>query len=258
MLKNKTIVITGAAGLLGRHMTEALFRAGANVVVTDLANADCARVKNTISKTSDRLFTHALDITDRNSIQTCVSAILKKFKRIDGLVNNAVFRPPNEDFLKRSLENFKKSTDVNVHGVFLVTREMVKVMKKQKSGAIVNIGSIYGMVGNDQAIYDKSIYPGATEVNYDYYCFQKGGLINFTRYLAALLGKHHIRVNTLSPGGIEWGQSKKFVRTYSKRTPLGRMMKPQEVCGSLVFLLSDDASYITGHNLVVDGGWTSW
>ncbi|MBU1159690.1 SDR family oxidoreductase, partial [Patescibacteria group bacterium] len=148
--------------------------------------------------------------------------------------------------------------EVNVNGTFFVTQQAAKIMKKQKSGSIVNMASIYGMVGNDQSLYNK-------EANYDYYCFHKGGIINFTRYLAVRLGKYNIRANALSPGGIMWDKpgggpaaDKDFRKRYSKRTPLGRMAFPDEMNGALIYLLSDAASYVTGHNLIVDGGWTSW
>lgn len=256
-LGGKTILLTGASGMLGSHFAGALYNAGANVILADLDYAGCLKLKNKIAKDSRRLFARELDITDEKSVKECLDAAIKKFKRLDGLVNNAVYRPTAESFTSRSLANFRKATDVNVNGNFLMTRETAKIMKKQKSGVIVKIGSIYGVVA-----HDPSIYPGAKEANAEYYAFHKGGLINFTRYLAALLGRHNIRVNALSPGGIFFDEdqrmrNKAFVSNFSKRVPLGRFARPEEICGPLIFLLSDESRYVTGHNLIVDGGWTA-
>ena len=258
LLKNKTILITGATGILGRNFSRAVFEAGGNVVVSDLSLSDCQKLKSKISKNSSRILPCKLDITDKDSIESCLNLVKKKFKRIDGLVNNAVLRAPSEGFFERAPESFKKTNEVNIEGAFLITQQVAKIMKSQKSGSIVNIASIYGIVGNDQSLYEK-------ETNYDYYCFQKGGIVNFTRLLACRLGKYNIRANSLSPGGILWDKpnggavvSKKFRERYAKRTPLGRMAEPHEMNGALVFLLSDSAGYVTGHNLVVDGGWTAW
>lgn len=257
-LKNKTILITGASGILGRHLSRAVFEAGGNVVVSDLSLEDCQKLKNKISKNSSKILSCQLDITDKDSVKSCLDLIVKKFKRIDGLVNNAVLRAPAEGFFKRTLESFKKTNEVNIDGTFLITQQVAKIMKSQKYGSIINIASIYGLVGNNQSLYEK-------ESNCDYYCFQKGGIINFTRHLACRLGEYNIRANSLSPGGILWdgpnggaAASKKFREKYAKRTPLGRMANPDEMNGALIFLLSDAASYVTGHNLVVDGGWTAW
>lgn len=257
-LQNKTILITGAAGILGRHLSRAVFEAGGRVVISDLRLADCERLKHQIAKDSPNILPCELDITDKQSIDACLALVLKKFKRIDGLVNNALLRPDAEGFFERTVENLRKTSEVNFHGLFLITRASAEIMKSQKSGSIVTIASIYGIVGNDQSLYDR-------EVNNDFYCFQKGGAVNFTRYLACRLGRYGIRANAISPGGIRWGKrgggpamSKAFQKRYGERTPLGRMARPDEMNGALVFLLSDAASYVTGHNLIVDGGWTAW
>lgn len=260
-LKKKTILITGATGLLGSYYVRALFNAGARVVISDLSLESCEELRNKIAKSSGRLLACQLDISSEDSIKNCLALILKRFKRIDGLVNNAVYWIPDADFYSRSLgdhktsalENLNKATDVNVVGTILMAQGVAEIMKKQKSGVIVNIGSHYGIVANNQ-----SVYPNGKGREIGYYCFSKGGVINYTRYLAALLGKYNIRVNTLSPGGVLSGQPKEFVKNYSEHTPLGRMAEPKDMIGALIFLLSDDAGYITGHNLVVDGGWTAW
>lgn len=258
LLANKIVVVTGAAGILGTQFIKCLYEAGATVILTDLVLADCIKLKRRISVRSARLIPAELNITSQESIRAFIGVIKKKFGRIDALINNAVLRAPADDgFFSRKQEDFFKTTNVNINGTFLITQAVAKMMKKQRSGTIVNIGSIYGIVSNDQTLYPNGF------ANYDYYCFHKGGILNFTRYLAAVLGKYNIRVNAISPGGILWTQKgggaardKEFRKRYNARVPLGRMANPDEINGALLFLLSDGASYITGHNLVVDGGWT--
>lgn len=255
-LKNKVILVTGATGVLGRHFVRDLFDAGAKVVISDLSLSKCeALKKKMVRRPADakNILARELDITDPDSVDAALKKILGKYKRIDGLVNNAVcFIPADQTFFNRKLEDFKKATDVNVNGVFLITQHVAKIMKKQKSGVIVNLGSIYGMFGNDQ-----NLYPSG-HANYDYHCFHKGGVVNFTRFLAAYLGKYNIRVNALSPGFVSAGAlNRRTLKKYLERTPIGRVSRPEEVSNALIFLLSDDSSYITGHNLVVDGGRTA-
>src|SRR3989344_3128936 len=258
-LKNKVVVITGATGILGSQFVRCLYHAGAIVVITDLILADCLKLKRRVAGNNARLIPLELDITSKASIDSAIRAIVKKFGRIDALINNAVLRASaTDDFFSRKPEDFFKTTNVNINGTFLITRAVAKIMKKQRSGTIINMGSIYGIVSNDQTLYSAGF------ANYDYYTFHKGGILNFTRFLAATLGKYNIRVNAISPGGILWtkkgggaARDKAFRERYNARVPLGRMANPDEINGVLLFLLSDDASYITGHNLVVDGGWTA-
>lgn len=252
-------MVTGATGILGTQFIQCLYEAGATVILTDLVFADCLKLKKRIATGSNRIIPAELDITNRESIKIFISFIQEKFGRIDALINNAVLRVSSaDDFFSRKPEDFFKTTNVNINGTFLITQAIAKIMKKQRSGTIINIGSIYGLVSNDQTMYPNGF------ANYDYYCFHKGGILNFTRYLAAVLGKYNIRVNAISPGGILWTQKgggaardKEFRKKYNARVPLGRMANPDEINSALLFLLSDGASYITGHNLVVDGGWTA-
>jgi len=259
LLANKIIVVTGAVGILGTQFSKCLYNAGATVILTDLALADCIKLKQQIAIGSKRLIPMELDIAEKLSVITFINNVKKKLGRIDALINNAVLRAPaDDDLFSRKSEDFFKTTDVNVNGTFLITQAVAKIMKKQRSGTIINTGSIYGVVSNDQTLYPQGF------ANYDYYCFHKGGILNFTRFLAATLGKYNIRVNAISPGGILWtkqgggvARDKEFRKRYNARVPLGRMANPDEINGALLFLLSDAASYITGHNLVVDGGWTA-
>jgi len=187
--------------------------------------------------------------------------VIKKFKKIDGLVNNAVFHPkikggniakPFESFPTDLWDN---AISVNLTGIFLLCQEIGKIMVKQKSGVIVNISSIYGMRGADQRIYGKSKLDSPVS-----YAVTKGALLNLTRYLAAYWHRKNIRVNTLTIGGVQVNSymDKDFIKKYSEKTILGRMAKSNEYNSALLFLLSDASSYMTGSNLVLDGGWTAW
>ena len=190
--------------------------------------------------------------------------ILTDFKKIDGLINNAAYTNidaiKNSDditapFEKFSFELWKKILDVDLSGVFNCCKVFGSQMVKQRKGTIVNISSIYGIVGNDQRIYGNSKINSPVS-----YAAAKGGIITLTRYLAAYWHKKNIRVNTLTPGGVldKKYQNKKFIKKYSEKTILGRMARSDEYNGALLFLMSDASSYMTGANLVIDGGWTAW
>ena len=170
------------------------------------------------------------------------------------MVNNAY--PRTEDwglpFEEISIDSWRKNVDWQMNSCFLVIREVIKLMRVQNFGSIVNIASIYGVVGNDHTLYENSNIKTAAP-----YSAIKGGVINFTKYLASLYGKYNIRVNCVSPGGIFDNQDTSFVQAYERRVPMKRMGTPKDIAPSVSFLLSDDAGYITGHNLLVDGGWTS-
>ena len=266
-LEGRVAVVTGALGLLGRNHCAALARAGANVVVCDLDEAACVAAAAALSRTS----AHAalggrLDVTAPDAIRALRDRILREFGRIDVLVNNAAVNDTVENpaaaaelskFENYPLDLWKRSLDVNVTGVFLCSQILGAQMAHQGSGSIINIASTYGLVGPDQALYRK---PDGTQSFYKSaaYPAAKGAVIAFTRFLAAYWGSAGVRVNTLSPGGVENDQDEYFVRNYAARTPLGRMAEPDDYMGAVVFLASDASRYMTGANLVVDGGWTAW
>jgi NAD(P)-dependent dehydrogenase (short-subunit alcohol dehydrogenase family) len=266
-LKGRVAVVTGAVGLLGKHHCHALAGAGAHVVVADL-NAEACRTfaRELTTHTGNEAFGRSVDITDKPSLEALRDAVLAKFRRIDVLVNNAAVNDMFENpaaaaelskFENYPLEQWKKSVDVNVTGMFLCSQIIGTEMAKQGSGSIINIASTYGMVGPDQSIYKR---PDGTQSFYKSpaYPTTKGAVISFTRFLAAYWGHAGVRVNTLSPGGVENSQDEYFVKNYSARTPLGRMAEPTDYKGAIVFLASDASKYMTGANLVVDGGWTAW
>ena len=262
-LKNKTAIVTGALGLIGKEHCKALSEAGANVVVTDIDKIKCEQFAKTLETDSIGI---EIDVTSKESLTIARDKILEKFEHIDILVNNAaindMFENPKAAAEQSKFENYpleiwQKSIDVNLTGVFLCSQVFGTEMAKQKSGSIINIGSTYGITAPDQSLYVKKdgtqdfFKPPA-------YSATKGGVIMFTRYLAAYWGKENIRVNTLSPGGVENNQDEFFIEQYSKRTMLNRMAKPTDYKGALIFLASGASTYMTGANLVVDGGWTAW
>ncbi len=246
----KVAVVTGGAGLIGSEITKGLVASGATVYVAD---NDDSKVKKIFPSKKIR-FVHA-DIACEQSIIEAFSFIKKQAKRIDILVNSAY--PRTKDwglkFENVSFESWKANLDSQLGGYFLCCREAAKYMKHQKGGSIINIGSTYGVVAPDFSIYE-----GTDMTMPVAYSAIKGGVISFTRYLATLYGKYNVRANVVSPGGVFDNQPRSFVTKYSNKTPLLRMAKPSDVVGAVVFLASEASSYVTGHNLIVDGGWTVW
>lgn len=261
-LNGKTAIVTGALGLLGKKHCEALAAAGARVVVADLDEKGAA---DFAGKLGEQHLGVGMNVTDTASLEGARDKILEKYGSIDILINNAAINDMFENpglakelsaFENYPLNAFKKSLDVNVTGVFLASQVFGTVMAKQGSGSIVNIASTYGIVGPDQSIYrDKN--GEQTFYKSPVYPVTKGAVINFTRFLAAYWGKNGVRVNTLSPGGVENSQDEYFIHNYSAKTLLGRMAQAVDYQGALIFLASDASAYMTGANLVVDGGWTA-
>jgi len=257
-MKERVVIITGAAGLLGSQYAHGLSQAGANVVLADMNYSECKKIEQKlISKYDVSPLSIKLDLTDPKSIKSMISKTMKKYSKIDVLINNAADQG-NPKLRTTKFEDFplsywNKAISVNLTGVFLCCQEVGKVMTRQKKGIVINISSTYGLVAPDQRIYGKSGQNSAV-----FYATTKSAILNLTRYLASYWQGKGIRVNTLSPGGVEKNQDKFFVKKYSEKTMLGRMAKKDEYIGAILFLSSDASSYMTGSNLIVDGGWTAW
>ena len=196
----------------------------------------------------------AYDVTDPVQIDALVDYVMEKYGRIDGLVNGAYPRTADwgAKFEEVPYESWQKNVDMQLNAVFLLCQKVLAVMKAQGSGSVVNFGSIYGVVGNDFTIYEA--YGGTSPAGY---AAIKGGIINFSRYLASYFGPYGVRVNCVSPGGVFDNQRTEFVEAYCHKSPLKRMARPEEMAPGVAFLLSDESSFITGHNLMIDGGWTA-
>ena len=262
-LKNKVVIVTGALGLIGKNHCNALAEAGANVVVCDLNEKDCKEFATSLSTKSIGI---GVDITNKISVENLKDKTIAEFGKVDILVNNAaindMFENPQSATEQSMFENYpldmwQKSLDVNVTGTFLCSQIIGTEMAKSSKGSIINVASTYGLVGPNQSIYKKqdgtqSFYKSPA------YPATKGAIVNFTRFLAAYWGNKGVRVNTLTPGGVENNQDEYFINNYAAKTPLGRMAVPTDYKGAIIFLASDASSYMTGANLVVDGGWTAW
>lgn len=257
-LSGKVVFLTGAAGLLGTQYSIALSKSGANVILADVNYSQCKKLEKELKeKFNVDPFAIKLDISKEKSIDNSISKVMKKYSKIDVLINNAVFPETKKErsikFEKFPVELWNKIFAVNVTGVFLCNQKIGHIMVNQKSGSIINVSSMYGLVAADQRIYGKSGLNSTAA-----YAVTKSALFNFTRYLASYWSNTGVRVNSLTLGGVKNKQDTEFIKKYSTKTMIGRMANKDEYVGALLFLASDASSYMTGANLVVDGGWTAW
>lgn len=253
-LKGRVAVVTAGAGpLFGSSLSSALAEAGATVITasrsleTNLEYAEGLRSRG--------LDVHGMscDIGEATSIEALHAGVLERFGRADILVNSALARDGHGGggLEEQTAERWLTSAHGDMVGLFLICREFARSMVRQGGGSIINISSIYGVVSNDPTLYE-----GTEMKQPPSYTFVKGGMIQFTRYLAAYYGKSGVRANCISPGGYFNHQPEPFVEQYNHRCPLGRMMGNEDIQGAVVFLASDASAYVTGTNLIVDGGWT--
>lgn len=249
-LTDKRVLVTGARGLYGRHITEAFIEAGCRVAV---ASRDISSLKTFASEVAgDNEVApdcFALDQGDTGSIERCVESVYEELGGLDILVNNAVLRPMKS--MHDDIARFDESMRVNATGLFHITRLVADRMCLVKQGSIINIASIQGVVGVDPTLYEQTGMDGALP---DYF-FNKGGMINLTRMLASHYGRYGLRVNSVSPGGLYNDHDPVFEKRYNARTFLGRMAGPDDIKGVMVFLASEASAYITGENIMVDGGY---
>jgi NAD(P)-dependent dehydrogenase (short-subunit alcohol dehydrogenase family) len=265
-LDDRVVVITGGAGLLGQTYGMALGRAGAHAVLADIDGDQAIELAGEITDATDqRALGLRVDVSDRDSVERMVRLTMENFGRIDGLVNNAAIDPKFDSdsagqhasrFEDLPVETWRRALDVNITGMFLCAQAVAPVMLEQEAGVIINVSSTYGIVGPDQRLYQRPGQP--PEFKPVTYTVSKAAAIGLTRYLSTYFAGSGIRVNTLTPGGVFAGHDDEFVERYSAKTVLGRMADRDEIANALLFLLSEASSYMTGANLVVDGGWTAW
>jgi len=262
-LNGKVAVVTGAIGILGQRFCRGLAEFGANMVVVDLDQERCTAFAAELqSDYAIEALGIACDVSDPNSVAEMVDRAVKRFGAIHILHNNAASKSTDLDAFfatteKYSLSEWRKIMAVNVDGMFLVAQAVGGQMQKQGTGgSIIQTASIYGILSSDKRIYEGSFYLDRQISNPAVYSTSKAAVVGLTRYLAGNWGDAKIRVNALVPGGVESGQNDTFKARYSARVPLARMAQPDEMVGALVYLASDASSYVTGHTLVVDGGWT--
>ena len=241
MKRRKLVVVTGSEGLLGKEMVLDLTRKGFHVIRADKSLEDAGDC-------------YYLDITDQESVQSMLMKLLAKYDYIDGWVNNAYPRTKDwgKDWKDIEFTSWQKNIDMHLNGYFLCMHKVSDNMTRQGFGSIVNLSSIYGVVGPDFSVYENTemTMPAA-------YSAIKGAIVNLTRFLAARLGPDGVRVNCVSPGGIIDAQPKAFLDAYCKKVPMRRMGTPADIAPAISFLMSDESQYITGQNIIIDGGWTA-
>lgn len=253
-LKNKVALVTGGAGQYGRQIVAALAEAGAETYIASRGIESLEQVAREERAAGYKVTALKLDLGEEASIRQLHDEIIARSGRLDVLVNNAVTRCACDGW-DQPLDVFDESLHVNASALFKITQLFAEDMKKQQSGSIINIGSMMGMIGIEMANYE------GTDMNQNpspIYFYEKGGVINFTRWAASILGPYNIRVNCVSPGGFQTpAHPDIFLKHYNARTQLGRMANDTDLKGIIVFLGSDASAYITGTNIPVDGGYTA-
>jgi NAD(P)-dependent dehydrogenase (short-subunit alcohol dehydrogenase family) len=264
-LQDKVAIVTGGHGQLGRQFTMSLVDRGARVAIFDIQDQRWVAEKCPRHLDNDNPMVLQVDITKRPSIEAGLSQVNAKWGVPHVLINNAALdSPPNagaeengpfEDYPESAWD---KVMEVNTKGVFLCCQVIGAGMAEAGRGSIVNINSIYGLISPDQRIYEYRRAGGSPFFKPLAYSASKSALLNMTRYLATYWAGHNVRVNTLTFGGVFNNQDERFLKNYSARAPLGRMAREDEYNGAIIFLASDASSYMTGANLIIDGGWTAW
>lgn len=263
-LNSRTVIITGGLGQLGRQFASALLAHGANVAIFDVTGPSEKHLAE-FSEFADNILFIVVNVTDKASIRRGLDQVMSKWGAPFGLINNAALDSPpgapaeeNGPFETYPEESFDKVMEVNVKGVFLCCQVIGAAMAEAGQGSIVNISSTYGVGSPCQDIYEYRRQRGETFFKPVAYSVSKSALLNLTRYLSTYWADKGVRVNTLTFGGVFNNQDEEFLVEYYKRVPLRRMAKETEYNGAVVYLMSDAASYMTGSNMVIDGGWTAW
>lgn len=264
-LTGKNILITGGVGILGKTFVEAFLVSGANVAIVDIDQSIIDEFIDSLkAKYSSKIKGYKCDISSEMEVEELVKKVASDFEKIHVLHNNAASKSTNLNnffapFEEYSLETWREIMSVNIDGMFLMAKHVGKHMLDLKiNGSIIQTASIYGVCAPDQRIYEGSFYLGRQINTPAVYSASKAAVIGLTQYLSTYWGSAGIRVNTLTPGGIESGQNTIFIERYSNRVPMNRMGKPNELVGALIYLASDASSYVTGQNLIIDGGLSIW
>jgi len=262
-VEGKVIAIIGAIGILGSQYVDYLSSKQAKVIIGDI---DLARCETLADEMRNKYNVDCMPLYVNNFLEDTISqfftSIIKSYSRLDVVINNSQVKPENfyAPFEKYSKETIMKVLDGNLIGTILACREAIAFFIKQGYGNIINVSSIYGITGADQRIYEDTgnpYFPGAPFSSPVSYAVSKSGIIGLTKYLASYYREKNIRVNCLTPGGVYDNQDEGFLKNYSSHTLLGRMANMNEYNGAILFLASDASSYMTGANLIVDGGWTA-
>lgn len=263
-LDGRNIIVAGGAGQIGFSFCEILADAGANVIIADIDPAlGNEKIRSLPSHLHEKIKVYQLDVSKEKKVKEFYSKIKADYSKIYGLVNSFHFKGNTRkldvnsnffsEFEKYPLEAWDSVHDVNLRGTFLMCREAIPLFNENNGGVIVNISSTYGNVSPNKNIYGNSGINSPVA-----YASSKAAIINLTRYLATHLADKNIRVNVLSPGGVYNNQSEEFINNYHQMTPVKRMANPEDYQGSILFLTSYASHYMTGANLIVDGGWTAW
>jgi NAD(P)-dependent dehydrogenase (short-subunit alcohol dehydrogenase family) len=250
---SRTVVITGSCGLIGRELTRAFLKRGANVAGTDLSPLD---KRPEFTSADGRLLNMVADVTNARSVIDLARTVIERFGRVDVLINSHHYKP--KGFTEALPEEFPEElwdaiVEVNLKATFLTCREFGRAMLKQGSGSIINFASTYGVVSSNPDLYE-----GNTLGNPIAYSASKGGVLMLTKHLGAYWAERGVRVNCVTPHGVENSQEASFVERFSRKSPMRRLMRIDEIVGAVVFLASDASSYATASNLLIEGGWTAW
>jgi NAD(P)-dependent dehydrogenase (short-subunit alcohol dehydrogenase family) len=255
----RVALITGGAGHIGGAIAEALAELGAGIAIVDLSPEACSRVCKKVTRDFGvEAFPAAADLSRDVEVRKVPGKVMEKFGRLDILINCAAFVGASKlpgwtaPFEEQNADTWRKALDLNLTVPFILTQSCAPFLKRSGHGSVINIASTYGLVGPDMRLYE-----GTKMGNPAAYAASKGGLLQLTRWLATVLAPD-IRVNAITPGGIQRGQAKTFRKRYVSKTPLGRMGREEDLKGAAAYLASDLSSYVTGQNLIVDGGWTAW
>lgn len=253
-LSGRVVVLTGGCGLIGRALAPAFRDRGARLAIVDLSSADPAGAAARLG--SDDTLGLACEVSRADAVAALVQAVVNQWGRIDVLINGHAYRSSHDP--KTPAESFPEELwdavmDVNLKGTFLLCRDVGRVMLQQGRGSIINFASTYGIVSSDPELYRDNGLGNPLA-----YSVSKGGVVMLTKYLGAHWASRGVRVNCVTPHGVANGHAPEFVTGFLARSPMKRLMRPEEIVGAVLFLASDASTYATGSNLLVEGGWTAW